>query len=123
MLLQGAVEYALEHTIIALAGFERQVIAEQHKALWQFDQLLDHPRQVRQVIALDFDQAQPGLGVLGQQGAHHGRFTGAARAPEQRMVGRQAVEKLLGVTGQLFALFIHADQVGQAHIQADFQWQ
>jgi hypothetical protein len=30
-------------------------------------QLLDHTRQVGQVVAFDFDQAQAGAGVLGQQ--------------------------------------------------------
>jgi hypothetical protein len=32
--------------------------------------LLDHSRQIRQMIAFDLDQAQPGRGMFGQQRAH-----------------------------------------------------
>jgi hypothetical protein len=85
--------------------------------------LLDHARQVGQVIALDFDQTQARLGVLGQQGANQRGFTGTARAPEQCVVGRHAVKELLGVAPQLLHLTIDADQVGQAHVETDFQRQ
>ncbi|MNC46459.1 hypothetical protein D3C75_954810 [compost metagenome] len=69
-LLERAVEHALEHPVVALPGFERQVVAEQDEALRQLLQLLDYTRQVGQVVAFDFDQAQAGADVLGQQGAH-----------------------------------------------------
>ncbi|MCY1438533.1 hypothetical protein D9M71_547360 [compost metagenome] len=73
------------------------------------------------MVALDLDQAQPGTGVLGQQGTHQGGLAGAARAPEQGMVGWQAVDELAGVACQLLALGIDADQVGQGQVQAHRQ--
>jgi hypothetical protein len=76
--------------------------------LRQPGQQLHHPWQISQVIALDLDQAQAGLGMLGEQGTHQRRFTGAASAPEQRVVGRQAADELTGIARQLFALGIHA---------------
>jgi hypothetical protein len=60
-------------------------------------QLLHHTRQVGQVVALDFDQAQAITGVLGQQRAHQRRLAGAARAPQQGVVGRHAVDELVGI--------------------------
>jgi len=75
------------------------------------------------VVALDFDQPQTGLGMLGQQGTHQRRFTGATRAPEQGVVGRHAVDELLGIAPQLFQLPVDADQVGQTHVEADVQRQ
>ncbi|MNQ69529.1 hypothetical protein D3C85_841350 [compost metagenome] len=73
------------------------------------------------MIALDLDQAQTAFGVLGQQRPHQRRFAGASRTPEQCMVGRHAIEKLPGVAVQLLQLFVHADQVGQTHVQADLE--
>ncbi|MNC57429.1 hypothetical protein D3C75_1070890 [compost metagenome] len=61
------------------------------------------------------------LGMLSQQGAHQGRLTGASRAPEQGMVGGHAIDELPGVAAQLFNLAVHADQVRQAHVEADLQ--
>lgn len=75
------------------------------------------------MIALDFDQAQAGFCMLGQQCAHQRRLAGTARAPQQCVVGRHAIEKLAGVAPQLLALLIDADQVGQAHVEADLQRQ
>ncbi|MNG98621.1 hypothetical protein D3C79_577700 [compost metagenome] len=89
----------------------------------QLLQLLDHPRQVGQVVTFDFDQAQAGAGVLGQQGTYQRRLASTARAPQQRVVGWQAVDELVGVAAQLVALFVDADQVGQADVQADVQRQ
>ncbi len=120
-LLQRAIKHTFEHAIIALARLERQVIAEQHKALRQLVQLLDHTRQVAQVIAFDLDQTQTGRGVLGQQSADQGRLAGAARTPQQGMVGRQPVDELTGIAAQLIALQVDADQIGQACIQAHLQ--
>ncbi|MNE75073.1 hypothetical protein D3C80_1711980 [compost metagenome] len=37
------------------------------------------------------------------------------------MVGRHAVDELMGVAAQLIALLIDTDQVGQANVQADLQ--
>ncbi|VVP20523.1 hypothetical protein PS903_03741 [Pseudomonas fluorescens] len=122
-LLERTVQHTFEHAIIALARFERQVIAEQHEALGQFGDLFDNAWQVRQMIAFDLDQPQPRLGVFGQQGAHQGRFAGAARAPEQGVVGRHAVEELLGIAPQLLHLPVDADQVGQPRVEADVQRQ
>lgn len=84
-------------------------------------QLLDHPRQVGQVVALDLDQAQALACVLSQQRAHQRRLAGAARAPQQGVVGWQAIDELVGVAAQLLALLVDADQVGQADIEADLQ--
>jgi hypothetical protein len=75
------------------------------------------------VITLDLDQAQAGRRVLGEQGAYQGGLAGAARTPQQGMVGGQPVEELPGVAGKLLALTVDADQVGQAHRQVDLQWQ
>ncbi|MNJ55681.1 hypothetical protein D3C77_511890 [compost metagenome] len=69
-LLKRAIEHTLEHPVVTLPGFEREVVAKQHEALGQLAQLLHHPWQVGEVIALDFNQAQPGLGILGQQRTH-----------------------------------------------------
>uniref|UniRef100_A0A1I8ALD0 Secreted protein n=1 Tax=Steinernema glaseri TaxID=37863 RepID=A0A1I8ALD0_9BILA len=110
-LLEGAVQHALEHAVVALPSLERQVIAEQHETLWQFVQLFHHPRQVRQVVTLDLDQAQPLWGVLCQQGTHQRRLAGAARAPQQRVVGRHAIDELAGIAAQLFTLPVDTDQV------------
>ena len=119
-LLQRAVEHALEYPVVAFPGIEREVVAEQHEALRQALQLLDHPRQVGQVVALDLDQAQPGAGQLGQQRTNQ-RDLPVPRAPEQRVVGRLAGDELAGVAFQLLALPLYAQQVGQAQVEADLQ--
>lgn len=89
----------------------------------QLLQLLDHPWQVGQVVAFDFDQAQAGAGMFGQQGTHQRRLAGTTRAPQQCVVGRQTIDELVGVAAQLVALFVDTDQVGQADVQADVQRQ
>lgn len=85
--------------------------------------MLDHPRQVGQVVAFDFDQAQALTRVFGKQSAHQRRFTGATQAPQQGVVGGHAVDELVGVAAQLVALLVDADQVGQADVEADLQRQ
>ena len=75
------------------------------------------------MVAFDFDQAQAGTGVLGQQGTYQRRLAGAARAPQQCMVGRHAVDELMGVAAQLVTLQVDADQVAEANVQADLQRQ
>jgi hypothetical protein len=39
------------------------------------------------------------------------------------MVGRHTINELLGIAPQLLDLAIDTDQVGQAHVEADVQWQ
>lgn len=119
-LFQRAVEHALEYPVVAFPGIEREVVAEQHEALWQALQLLHHARQVGQVVALDLDQAQPGAGQLGQQRTNQGGLAGPA-PPEQGVVGRLAGDELAGVAFQLLALPLYAQQVGQAQVEADLQ--
>ena len=120
-LLQRAIQHALEHPVVALPGLERQVVAEQHEALPQTGQLLDDARQVGQLVALDLDQPQPIRGIFGQQRTHQRRLAGAARAPQQRMVGRQPGDELAGVAPQLLALAVDAEQIVQLQIQAHLQ--
>ena len=91
------------------ARFERQVITKQNETLRQLEQLLDYAWQVGQVVTFDLDQAQASLRVLGEQGAHHGRLAGATRTPQQRMVGGQAIEELLGIAREGFTLFVDAE--------------
>ncbi|MNP43192.1 hypothetical protein D3C76_1369950 [compost metagenome] len=61
--------------------------------------------------------------MLGQQGANQRRLACAARAPEQGMVGRHAIDELARVAGQLIALQVDTDQVRQTHIEADLERQ
>ena len=87
----------------------------------QLLQLLDDARQVGQVVAFDFDQAQAGARMLGQQGTYQRRLAGASRTPQQGVVGRHAVDELVGVAAQLVTLLVDTDQVAQADVQADLQ--
>ena len=75
------------------------------------------------MIALDLDQAQADLGVLGEQGTHQRRLASATRAPEQGMVGRHAADELTSVARQLLALGVHTQQVAQRQVEADIQRQ
>ena len=74
---------------------------------------------------MDLDQLQVGAGgaqLLGEAAAHvgvHGldqrRFAHAAGAPQQRVVGRQAAGKALGVLGELRRDVLDALQQLQRH--------
>ncbi|MND83510.1 hypothetical protein D3C80_753760 [compost metagenome] len=122
-MLQRAIQHAFEHPVVTLPGFKRQIVTEQHKSLGQLAQLLDDARQVGQVITFNFNQTQASLGMLGQQCPHQRRLAGAARPPQQSVVGRHAIEELTRIATQLLALLVDADQIRQAHVQADLQRQ
>lgn len=119
--LQGAIEHALEHPVVALARLEREVVAEQHEALRQPGKQLHHAGQVGQVVTFHLHQAQPFPGMSGEQRPDQRRLARAPRAPQQGMVGRQAVDELAGVARQGVPLRVHADQIVEIQVQAHLQ--
>ncbi len=61
-------------------------------------------------MPVDLHDAQSVPGIAVQQCPYQGRFAGAARAPEQGVVGRIALEELAGILLQDRFLPINADQ-------------
>ena len=73
------------------------------------------------MVALDLDQAQPTAGILGQQSANQRRFSSTTGAPEQDVIGGQAIDELLGIGSQQITLSVDADQVVQTQIEIDLE--
>ena len=110
-----SVERHLERDVPRLAGLERQVVAKQHEALGAFGDLVDDRRQVDQIVLLDLDQAQPAAQVLVEQALHDRGFSGAARAGQQHVVRRPALDELARVLLDLADLRVDSLQVREFH--------
>ena len=82
-------------------------------------------RQRLDVLAMNFDELEPGGGMRGADrrmgGLDQRGFAHAARAPQQRVVGRQAAREALGILDQKIAHPVdaleqrHVDTVDAAH--------
>ena len=83
--------------------------------------MLNGARQIGEIVAFDFDQPQTLAGIFRQQRPDQRRLAGAPRAPQQRVVGRQSGHELAGVAGELIALAIDTQQIGQAQFQIDLE--
>ena len=119
----AAFEYRLERFVARIVIVEGQVVAEHEEAelrgardRHQFGQALD-------ILAVNFDQLERMLALGGERHVDGGlrgfderRLAHAARAPQQRIVGRQAIGKTLGVLDQHVADPV--DALEQRHLDA-----
>src|SRR5882757_4685840 len=118
--VRPALDAALEHGLQRLVGrvltVEGEVVAEYQEAALR---LADHAEQRRQrgdVLAVDLDQRQRSrrpahLAVhVGVDGLHDRALAGAARAPQQRVVGRQPLGETPRVLEQGLLLAVDAHQ-------------
>ena len=110
-----AVERHLERDVAVLGAVEGEVVAEHEEALRPPRHLVGDLRQVDEVVLLHLDQAQALLVVLVEQALDDGGLARAARAGEQHVVGRPALDELPRVLLDLRDLRVDALQVGQPH--------
>ncbi len=103
----AAFEHRLERFVRSVFGVEREIVAEHDEALPGIAQKSHQLRQRLDILAVDFNELERGgrmcrtdrrMGRLDQRGFSH-----AARAPQQRIVGRQAVREALGILDQEIA--------------------
>ena len=101
--LDAAFEHRLERLVGGVVAVERQIVAEHEEAVRRAAQQRHQVGQALDVLAVDLDELQRrrsgaerrvdrGVRGLDQRGLAH-----AARAPQQRVVGRQAAREALGV--------------------------
>src|SRR5262249_47736335 len=86
---------------------------EEEKALGAARDLVDDRRQVDKVVLLHLDETQALAGVLVQQALHDRRLAGAARAGQEHVVRRLAVDELPRVLLDALDLLVDAAQVGE----------
>ena len=94
--LDAALQRRLQRLVGGVAGVEGEVVAEEDEALRPVAQQRHQLRQRLDVLAVDLDQLQrrrAGRQLGGDRGMHRldqRALAHAARAPEERVVGRQA---------------------------------
>ena len=117
-------EQRLERLVAGVVGIEGEVVAEHDEAPVRAADQRHQVRQALDVLAVDLDQLErPAPAVAresgidrGVRGLHQRRLAHAARAPQQRVVGGQALGEALGVFHQHVA---HAlDALEQRHLDA-----
>ncbi len=94
------------------AFLEGQVVAKHHQTLRLAAKLVEQLRQHRDVIAVDLDQAQVGMarGDGHEGGLGHGALAGAPNAPEQGVVGWQAIGEAAQILHEPALLRFDPDQ-------------
>ncbi len=106
--LDAAFQDRFERFVGGVFGVERQIVAEHDKAMRRTACERHQRGQAVDILAVDFDQLErSGLAVAceggidaGMCGLHQRRLAHAAGAPEQRVVGGQALCKALGILHQ-----------------------
>ena len=96
---------------------ERQVVTVKDEPMRRIAQMVQQPRHRGQVLALQLDQLE--IAKLGHQRAvdrlHQRGFPHAARAPQQRIVGRVPGGEAAGVLKQRVARPVDPHQEVQLH--------
>ncbi|OMP13011.1 hypothetical protein COLO4_02438 [Corchorus olitorius] len=90
----GAVQDGFQRLVAGLALLEAQVVAVDDEFLGTAGHHLDDVGQVGEVGLVHLDEAQPLAGIGLQAGLDEGGLAGAARAREQHVVGRAALDEL-----------------------------
>ena len=109
----AALKDCLQRFVTGVAAIEGQIVAEQDCAPLRLAQEAEQLRQGWYVFAVNFNQRQAPRLVLRDIAMHRldqGTLAGAARAPQQGIVRRQALCKPQGVFIQRIALPIDALQ-------------
>ena len=83
---QGALEQRLERPVGRTSGPERQRVGKNQVAVRSPAQPFGNLRQRPQILRRDLDEPQPGVGVAAPEAPQGGRFAGAARAVEERVL-------------------------------------
>ena len=123
--LDSALQHRLQRLVARVAAIERQIVAKQQEAPRAAAQPAEQRGQRGEVLAMDLDQRQAGpasrpAGLVDRR-VHRldqRALAGAAGAPQQRVVGGQAVGKAPGVVEQDVAGAVDAleqRQVDPAH--------
>src|SRR3954470_9845245 len=107
------VERHLERDVAFFGPVEAQIVAKEEEALASRGDLVDDVRQVHQVVLLHLDQAQALPRVLVEQALDDRRLAGAARAGEEHVVRRPALQELARVLLDPLDLPVDAAQVGE----------
>ena len=95
--LDAAFEHRLQRLVGGVLAVEGEVVAEHHEAALGLADAREQRGQRGDVLAMDLDQRQRArraahLAVhMGVDGLHDRALAGAARAPQQGVVGRQAL--------------------------------
>ena len=103
--LDAAFQHGLERLVGGVVAVEGEIVAEHDEMEGGRPQQVHQRGQALDVLAVDLDQLQPvgGLAVgidAGMRSLHQRGLAHAARAPQQRIVGGQAVGEALGVLDQ-----------------------
>ena len=114
--LDAAFQHGFQRFIGVVVGLEGQIVAKQDDALTVILQRRQQPGQGDDVLAVNFHQDQ----IVGKLFRHfrmnrldQRTFAGAARPPQQRIVGGQALGKAGGIVQQLVDLAVDALQQRQ----------
>ena len=115
----AALEHGLERLVARVAAVEGEIVAEQQEAARAAAQLLQEQGQRVEVLAMDFDQREFAAGLPADRRMHgfdQRALAGAARAPEQGVVGGKSAGELARVAQQDVARMV--DPVQQREIDA-----
>ena len=119
--LDAAFQHRLQRLVGGVVAVEGEVVAEHDEAKRGVAQTVHQAGQTLDVLAVNLDQLEP-VGRLavdidvGMRRLHQRRFAHAACAPEQRIVGGQAIGEPLGVLDQDVAHPV--DPLEQAEVDA-----
>ena len=105
-------EQSLEFAVVDFRFVEGKIVAEENEAVRVGAQQFGDGRQLKEVFLAHLDQAQAGAGEFAEQPLDRRRFAGAPGAPEEHVVGRQAVDELAGVLAQADQDRVDAEQIG-----------
>src|SRR6266568_2996741 len=107
------VQRALQHLVARLADLERDVVREEDEAVRLLADRVDDRRQAHQVVLVHLDDAQA-IGRVGpEERADQGRLAGAARPPQQDVVGGIAGQELERVALHHPLLLVDPEQIGE----------